>query len=69
MTFEDLRPLTELSKGLNKPIGHVSQQTFPLPTLSPILRQHAKELQSGRGFFVLRGLKPDNYAIDENIIL
>jgi len=36
-------------RGLNKPIEHVSQQTFPLPTLSPILRQHAKELQSGRG--------------------
>ena len=55
--------------GLNKPIGHVSQQTFPLPTLSPILRQHAEELESGRGFFLLRGLKPDNYTIDENIII
>ncbi|KAH6718335.1 hypothetical protein BKA61DRAFT_513017 [Leptodontidium sp. MPI-SDFR-AT-0119] len=56
-------------KSLNKSIGSVNQQTFPLPTLSPILHQHAKELQSGRGFFVLRGLRPDDYAIDENIII
>ncbi|KAL2062016.1 hypothetical protein VTL71DRAFT_6282 [Oculimacula yallundae] len=56
-------------KSLNKPIGFVNQQTFPLPTLSPILRQHAKELQSGRGFFVLRGLKPDNYETEDNIII
>lgn len=26
-------------------------------------------MQSGRGFFVLRGLKPDNYSIEDNIII
>jgi hypothetical protein len=54
---------------LNKPIGHVNQTTFPLPTLSPLLRQHAKELSSGRGFFVLRGLTPDKYTTEENVII
>jgi len=54
---------------LHKPIGYVNQTTFPLPTLSPLLREEAKNLSSGRGFFVLRGLKPDIHSIEENIII
>jgi hypothetical protein len=56
-------------KTLNKPIGHVSQTTFPLPRLSPLLRKEARALQSARGFFVLRGLQPDKHSIEENIII
>ena len=40
-----------------------------MPHLSPILRREAKNLQSGRGFFVLRGLQVDNYSIQDNIII
>jgi len=54
---------------LEKPIAHVSQATFPLPSLSPPLRAEARILQSGRGFFVLRGLQPDNYSVEDNIII
>ncbi|KAF4628700.1 hypothetical protein G7Y89_g9450 [Cudoniella acicularis] len=56
-------------KGLKKPIGHVNQSTFPLPKLAPLLRKQAQVLQSGRGFFVLRGLTPDKYNIEDNIII
>jgi hypothetical protein len=65
-TFSNIK---ETITALTKPIGHVNQKTFPLPTLSSLLRQHAKELSSGRGFFVLRGLTPDNYTTEENIII
>lgn len=54
---------------LNKPIGHVNQTTFPLPSLSLLLRKQAQALQSERGFFVLRGLQVDRYTIEENIII
>jgi hypothetical protein len=54
---------------LQKPIGHVSQETFPLPSIAPILRKKAEALQSGRGFFVLRGLQVDKYSTEENIII
>ncbi|KAF8890086.1 hypothetical protein BD779DRAFT_1671450 [Infundibulicybe gibba] len=37
-------------------MGHLSPDTFPLPTLGPVLRDLARELHSGRGFFVLRNL-------------
>ncbi|KAH6665532.1 hypothetical protein B0J14DRAFT_606306 [Halenospora varia] len=56
-------------KGLSKPIGYVNQSTFPLPLLSPLLRKEAQALQSGRGFFVLRGLQPDKHSIEDNIII
>jgi hypothetical protein len=54
---------------LNKPIGHVSQTTFALPALSALLREQAHALSSGRGFFVLRGLRVDSYTTEENIII
>ncbi|OAA65585.1 TfdA family oxidoreductase [Niveomyces insectorum RCEF 264] len=56
-------------KHLDKPISRVSQDTFPLPSVGPLLREQAKELHSGRGFFVLRGLQPDRYSKEENIIV
>ncbi|KAG6918013.1 hypothetical protein DXG01_016865 [Tephrocybe rancida] len=47
---------------LNKPIGYVGRDTFPLPTLSVTLKGLAHELYSGRGFFVLRTLPIDSYS-------
>ncbi|KAF8636781.1 hypothetical protein AX16_010982 [Volvariella volvacea WC 439] len=49
-------------KSLNKPLGLLSPETFPLPTLSPALKSLAKELYTGRGFFVLRTLPVDSYS-------
>jgi hypothetical protein len=54
---------------LNKPIGYVNQTTFPLPTLSSALREQAKALESGRGFFVLRGLESDKHSMKDIIII
>ncbi|KAI0907071.1 TfdA family taurine catabolism dioxygenase TauD [Ustulina deusta] len=56
-------------KGLNKPLGAVSQETFPLPTLHAELRRLSVELHRGHGFFVLRGLAVDKYTREENIII
>lgn len=55
--------------GLGKPFGHISPDTFPLPTLGPILRDLSKELHTGRGFFVLRTIPVDNYSREDNILL
>ncbi|KAI1367769.1 TfdA family taurine catabolism dioxygenase TauD [Xylaria arbuscula] len=56
-------------KGLNKPLGAISQETFPLPTLHAELRRLSAELHSGHGFFMLRGLDVDNHTREENIII
>jgi hypothetical protein len=53
---------------LNKPLGYISRETFPLPSTGSLLRELSKELHFGRGFFVLRGLRVDSYTREENII-
>ncbi len=44
----------------------LSVENFPLPTLSTDLKQHANELENGRGFLLLRGLPVERYS-DEDI--
>ncbi|KAI0196420.1 TfdA family taurine catabolism dioxygenase TauD [Astrocystis sublimbata] len=56
-------------QGLGKPLGAISQETFPLPTLHAELRRLSGELHNGHGFFVLRGLKVDEYTREENVII
>ena len=43
-------------KGLGRPLGHVSPETFPLPTLRARLRALSAEVHDGRGFAVVRNL-------------
>ncbi|KAJ5166932.1 uncharacterized protein N7482_005713 [Penicillium canariense] len=56
-------------KALNKPLGYINESTFPLPNVGPVLRGLSKELHNGRGFFVLRGLRIDEYSREDNIII
>ncbi|OXV07434.1 hypothetical protein Egran_04802, partial [Elaphomyces granulatus] len=56
-------------QSLKKPIGFVSQETFPLPQLHATLRDISKELHLGRGFKVLRGLPVDKHTREENFII
>ncbi|KAG6818924.1 hypothetical protein H0H93_000252 [Arthromyces matolae] len=54
--------------GLNKPLGHISMSTFPLPlTLDPILADLTREFHTGRGFFVLHTIPVDSYTRKEII--
>ncbi|KAK0387503.1 hypothetical protein NLU13_5815 [Sarocladium strictum] len=49
--------------------GHISPETFPLPTVQAELRRLSRELHHGHGFFVIRGINPDKYSREENIII
>jgi hypothetical protein len=55
--------------GLDKPLGFIARETFPLPTLSPELRNLAEVLYNGRGFFVLREIPIDKYSRRELAIV
>lgn len=55
--------------GLAKPMGYVNRETFPLPKLGPVLYDLAKELYSGRGFFVLRTIPVDDYTLAQLAII
>jgi hypothetical protein len=54
---------------LDKPLGYISQETFPLPTLGPVLKDLSRELYDGRGFFVLRTIPVQKYTREENVIV
>ncbi|KAG6855850.1 hypothetical protein H0H87_010002 [Tephrocybe sp. NHM501043] len=56
-------------RDLDKPLGHISTSTFPLPTLAPILSDLSRELHTGRGFFVLRTIPVSSYTREENVII
>jgi hypothetical protein len=43
-------------KALGRPLGCVSAETFPLPTLGAKLRELSHEIHDGRGFALVRGL-------------
>ncbi|KAG5646882.1 hypothetical protein DXG03_001958 [Asterophora parasitica] len=72
LTPEHLKEIDDALKhfrGLEKPLGHLSVATFPLPTLGPVLADLARILHSGRGFFVLRTIPVDSYTREENAII
>jgi len=50
-------------------LGYISKEIFPLPTLGPVLKDLARELYSGRGFFVLRTIPIDQYTKTELVIV
>ncbi|RDB25525.1 hypothetical protein Hypma_006210 [Hypsizygus marmoreus] len=56
-------------RGLDKPLGYISTETFPLPTVGPILADLSREIHTGRGFFVLRTIPVDSYTREENAII
>ncbi|EKD20346.1 taurine catabolism dioxygenase TauD [Drepanopeziza brunnea f. sp. 'multigermtubi' MB_m1] len=56
-------------KELNLPFDAVSEKTLPLPTLSAKLKAWASELTQGVGFFRIRGLNPQQYSSEKNILM
>ncbi|EXJ92071.1 hypothetical protein A1O3_00621 [Capronia epimyces CBS 606.96] len=66
---EELEAALTHFKSLNKPLGYISQETFPLPNLHGTLREVSRELHSGHGFKVVRGIPVDRHSREDNIIL
>ncbi|KAK8088808.1 TfdA family taurine catabolism dioxygenase TauD [Apiospora hydei] len=50
-------------------IGPPRARDLPLPALHAELRRLSRELHTGHGFFVLRGLRVDDYSREENAII
>ncbi|CAL00422.1 hypothetical protein AnigIFM59636_007718 [Aspergillus niger] len=67
--LDEINTALKSFQSLNLPLGHINQVTFPLPNLKTHLRSLSKDLHTGRGFFILRGLNVDRYTREENIII
>ncbi|KAF4449050.1 putative TfdA family oxidoreductase [Fusarium austroafricanum] len=59
------RPVSE--SGLE--VHALSPEVFPLPSLQARLREFARGLHQGHGFFTIRGLKPNSFSSKDNIII
>lgn len=44
------------AKGTGKPMGELTKQDFPLPTLASKVERWTEEVRAGRGFMVIRGV-------------
>ncbi|KAF9484930.1 Clavaminate synthase-like protein [Pholiota conissans] len=60
--LKEIDDALEHFKGTGLEMGYIGKTNFPLPTLSSVLHELAKELYSGRGFFVLRTLPINKYS-------
>ncbi|KAL1901116.1 hypothetical protein Sste5346_002183 [Sporothrix stenoceras] len=72
LTADDIAELRQALahfKSLNKPLGFISQKTFPLPNLHTTLRAVSREVHDGHGFKVVRGVPVAEHSIEENVIL
>jgi hypothetical protein len=47
----------------------VTLETFPLPNLRHILYVLCNEVHNGKGFFVLRGLDPAKYSVEDSMVI
>lgn len=43
----------------------VEPANFPLPTLGPMLLELSRAVHNGKGFCVIRGLNPADYAVED----
>ncbi|OQD63625.1 hypothetical protein PENPOL_c009G02943 [Penicillium polonicum] len=72
LTAEDLDEINHALrhfKSLNKPMGELTPETFPLPKLHAVLREISNEVHNGHGFKVVRGLHVDSYTREESVII
>ncbi|KAJ5525142.1 hypothetical protein N7494_011792 [Penicillium frequentans] len=67
--LEEIKQAVAYFRGLNKPLGHIGPDTFPLPNLHDKLRDVSNEVHNGHGFKIVRGVPVDEYSREENIII
>lgn len=56
-------------KGLALGGDHVTRENFPLPALAERLAQVSRDIHSGRGFALVRGLDPKKYPVEDLTLL
>lgn len=72
LTTTDLGEIEKALKhfqSLEKPLGYVNQENFPLPTLHNQLRQISHEIHHAFGFKIIRGLPVSTHTREEIIII
>jgi hypothetical protein len=67
--IESLDAALARTKALGRTFPNMRAEHFPIPTLVPMLEGFAQELETGRGFLLLRGLPVERYSEEDiNIV-
>jgi hypothetical protein len=56
-------------KSLDKPLGEITKETFPLPNLHATLRHVSRDIHQGHGFRVIRGVPVHLHSRADNIAI
>ncbi|PSN59647.1 Clavaminate synthase-like protein, partial [Corynespora cassiicola Philippines] len=69
--IEEIESALRYFKDLPGPNGpeQLEKDLFPLPNLGAKLESISQDLHHGRGLTILRGLQPERYTAEENILL
>ncbi|KAI1779501.1 Clavaminate synthase-like protein [Hypoxylon cercidicola] len=65
----EIRCGKEYFKSLELDGDLVNRTNFPLPTLGPKLDELSQEIYNGKGLCVIRGIKPDEYVVEDLTII
>ncbi|PMD45737.1 Clavaminate synthase-like protein, partial [Hyaloscypha variabilis F] len=65
----EIQQALKFFSGLGLDGSQVTKDTFPLPTLQHRLHSLSRDLHQGRGFFTIRGLDPDEFSPEDNILV
>ena len=63
--LEEIAAAAATAKSRGVAFAALDRDDFPLPTLAPLLRRWQEEVDTGRGFYLLRGLNVQDYADEE----
>lgn len=67
--LDEIESALQHFKDLEKPLGYVNQETFPLPRLHHRLREISHEIHHAFGFKVVRGLPVSTHTREEIITI
>lgn len=62
----ELREAVRHAMALGKPMGALTREDFPLPTLGARVREWAREVHHGRGFLLVRGAPVGEWSTTES---
>lgn len=65
----DLEAALEQVRGRDCALMDLTRDDFPLPVLGPRLAAIERDVRSGRGFFLLRGVPVDRYDADDAFLM
>lgn len=67
--ISELQAALKAVKARGLAMTDITREDFPLPTLGPVLREILTEIETGRGFCLIRGLPVERWGKEDSILV